>query len=87
MAFLKEQWPYFFIQMEFYLEVSSFKTRRGMVFLAVAGVDIFEGVFDLIGGGGDQAVAALVKGGLTIQKVSGEGNDLGHVLFSENLNV
>lgn len=56
-----------------------------MIFLAVGGVDIVEGVFHLVGGGGDQTVAPLVQICLTIKKVSGECDDLWHdfIFFSE----
>ena len=55
-----------------------------MIFLAVGGVDIVEGVFHLVGGGGDQTVAPLVQICLTIKKVSGECDDLRHDFnFSE----
>lgn len=68
------KWPH-------YLEISSFETSRGMEFLAIARIDVFEGVFHFVCCGGDQTVAALVERGLTIQQVSGEGDDLGHVFL------
>lgn len=36
-----------------HLEISSFETGARMVFLAIGGFDIVEGVFDFVGGGGD----------------------------------
>ena len=75
-----KKWPHF------YLEISSFETSARMIFLAIGAVDIIEGVFNLVGGGGDQTVAPLVQCCLTIKKVSGECNDLRHdlIFFSKN---